>query len=67
MSEKYVIELNDEMQLIFKIAVTKNGNADFIYAYKNDLEKLDKYTDEAYQRGLSDVSASDYQHGYYLY
>lgn len=58
---KYIIELNDDVQIVHKVRVTSNGNAFSIGIYKDDLEELTAdYINEHY----GDLQDTAYQKGY---
>lgn len=63
---KYIIELNDDVQIVQKVGVTNNGNAFSIGIYKYileqytpvDVEKIyDKAYMDGYNKGLKDGKA----------
>lgn len=63
---KYIIELNDDVQIVQKVGVTNNGNAFSIGIYKDileqytpvDVEKIyDKAYRDGYNKGLKDGKA----------
>lgn len=55
---KYIIELNDDVQIVQKVGVTNNGNAFSIGIYKDILEQytpvdVEKIYDKAYRDGYN--------------
>lgn len=57
---KYIIELNDDVQIVQKVGVTNNGNAFSIGIYKDILEQytpvdVEKVYDKAYSDGYNKV------------
>lgn len=55
---KYIIELNDDVQIVQKVGVTNDGNAFSIGVYKNILEQytpvdVEKIYDKAYRDGYN--------------
>ena len=55
---KYIIELNDDVQIVQKVGVTNNGNAFSIGIYKDILEQytpvdVEKIYDKAYMDGYN--------------